>query len=76
MQRRGAAIGKAVETGSGFREAFAQAAAIGPAVDRFLEEVFVMTDQRELQRARVELIAHVEHVILKLADVSVIVGER
>ena len=76
MQLRGATIGEAVETGSGFREAFAEAAAIDPSVDRFLEEVFVMTDQRELQRARLELMAHVEQVILELADVSVIVSER
>ena len=73
LQRRRAVIDRAVERGAGFREAFAEAARIGPAVDRFFNEVFVMADDPALRRARLRLMQQVEHVILQLADVSEIV---
>ena len=68
-------IDAAVETGAGFREAFAEAGRIGPAVDRFFTEVFVMADDPTLRRARLRLMQKVERVILQLADVSEIVRE-
>jgi glycyl-tRNA synthetase beta chain len=68
-------IEAAVETGTGFREAFAEAAKIGPAVDRFFNEVFVMADDMTLRRARLGLMRQVQDVILQLADVSEVVPE-
>ena len=75
LQARRSVIDTAVETGAGFREAFAEAAKIGPAVDRFFTEVFVMVDDPSLRRARLHLMQQVEQVILQLADVSEIVRE-
>ena len=75
LNARRSVIDTAVETGAGFREAFAEAAKIGPAVDRFFTEVFVMVDDRTLRRARLRLMQQVEQVILQLADVSEIVPE-
>ena len=74
LAARRSAIDDAVETGIGFREAFAAAAALGPAVDRFFTEVFVMADDPELRRARLRLVREVEQAILQLADVSEIVS--
>ena len=73
LTARRSVIDAAVETGAGFREAFAEAAKIGPAVDRFFTEVFVMVDDPSLRRARLHLMQQVEQVILQLADVSEIV---
>lgn len=73
LRSRRIAIDDAVETGAGFREAFAEAAGIGPAVDRFFNEVFVMADDLKLRNARLGLMQQVEQVILQLADVSEIV---
>ena len=73
LNARRSVIDAAVNTGAGFREAFAEAARIGPAVDRFFSEVFVMADDSALRRARLRLMREVEKVILQLADVSEIV---
>ena len=73
LTARRSVIDAAVSTGAGFREAFAEAARIGPAVDRFFSEVFVMADDSALRRARLRLMREVEKVILQLADVSEIV---
>ena len=73
LTARRSVIDAAVETGAGFREAFAAAAALGPAVDRFFLEVFVMADDPAVRRARLLLLQRVERVILRLADVSEIV---
>ena len=75
LTSRRSVIEEAVATGAGFREAFAEAARIGPAVDRFFTEVFVMTDKEELRSARLHLMQQIERVILQLADVSEIVRE-
>ena len=75
LTARGPVIDAAVQTGAGFREAFAEAAKIGPAVDRFFTEVFVMVDDPTLRRARLRLMQQVEQLILQLADVSEIVRE-
>ena len=68
-------INAAVQEGTGFRDAFAEAAKIGPAVDRFFTEVFVMADDPIQRNARLRLMQQVEQVILQLADVSEIVRE-
>lgn len=75
LAARRSVIEEAVATGAGFREAFAEAARIGPAVDRFFTDVFVMADDPTLRRARLRLMYEVEQVILQLADVSEIVQE-
>ncbi|MCE2513746.1 MAG: glycine--tRNA ligase subunit beta [Acidobacteria bacterium] len=75
VERRRTVIDRAVERGSGFREAFGAAAKIGPAVDRFFTEVFVMADDPQLRHARLRLMKQVEQLILQLADVSEIVPE-
>ncbi len=72
---RRSSIDRAVRSGAGFREAFAEAARIGPAVDRFFNDVFVMADDPTLRRARLRLMQQVEQVVLLLADVSEIVPE-
>ena len=76
LTARRSVIDAAVETGAGFREAFAEAAKIGPAVDRFFSEVFVMADDPTQRDARLRLMQKVEQVILQLADVSEIVPEK
>ena len=68
-------IETAVRKGTGFRAAFAEAAKIGPAVDRFFTDVYVMADDPAVRRARLLLMQQVEQVILQLADVSEIVRE-
>ena len=75
LTARRSVIDAAVATGVGFREAFAEAARIGPAVDRFFTDVFVMADDLTLRRARLRLMREVEQVILQLADVSELVQE-
>ena len=75
LTARRSVIDAAVEQGSGYREAFAEAARIGPAVDRFFTEVFVMADDPALRTARLRLMHQLEQVILQLADVSEIVRE-
>ena len=75
LESRRSTIDRAVETGTGFREAFAEAAKIGPAVDCFFNEVFVMAEDPVLRKARLRLMQQVEQVILQLADVSEIVRE-
>ena len=74
LAARRSVIAGAVEAGAGFREAFAAAAALGPAVDRFFTDVFVMADDPALRRARLRLVREVEQAILQLADVSEIVS--
>ena len=74
LASRRSVIDGAAETGAGFREAFAAAAALGPAVDRFFTDVFVMADDPALRRARLRLVREVEQAILQLADVSEIVS--
>ncbi|MYH30616.1 MAG: glycine--tRNA ligase subunit beta [Acidobacteria bacterium] len=75
LESRRSIIDAAVSTGAGFREAFAEAARIGPAVDRFFNEVFVMVEDPTLRNARLGLMQRVEQVVLQLADVSEIVPE-
>ena len=75
LDRRSPVVDHAVRRGTGFREAFAEAARIGPAVDRFFTEVFVMADDQKLRLARLRLMKRVEQLVLQLADVSEIVPE-
>jgi glycyl-tRNA synthetase beta chain len=66
----------AVKPGSGYRQAFAEAAKAGPAVAKFFDDVMVMTDDLQLRDARLRLLRRLEGLILQLADVSEIVPEE
>jgi glycyl-tRNA synthetase beta chain len=66
----------AVASGSGYRQAFAEAAKAGPAVAKFFDDVMVMTDDATLRDARLRLLRRLEGLILQLADVSEIVPEE
>jgi glycyl-tRNA synthetase beta chain len=70
-------IAAAVASGTGYRQAFAEAAKAGPAVAKFFDDVMVMADDPKLRDARLRLLRRLEGLILQLADVSEIVpGEK
>jgi glycyl-tRNA synthetase beta chain len=69
-------IEAAVSSGSGYRQAFAEAAKAGPAVAKFFDDVMVMTEDAKLRDARLRLLRRLEGLILQLADVSEIVPEE
>jgi len=75
MEQRRAAIEHAVASGTAFRAALVAAAGIGPAVDRFFTDVFVMVDDAQLKQARLRLMKRLERLILQIADISEIVAE-
>jgi glycyl-tRNA synthetase beta chain len=68
-------IDAAVRSGQGFRQAFAEAAKLGPTVAKFFDDVLVMAEDAKLRAARLRLMKRLETLILKLADVSEIVPE-
>jgi glycyl-tRNA synthetase beta chain len=76
IDQRGGAITRAVETGTGFRDAYLEAARFEPVVARFFEEVFVMTDDLRLRQARLRLLKRLETLILQLGDISEIVASE
>jgi glycyl-tRNA synthetase beta chain len=69
-------IESAVTSGTGYRQAFAEAAKAGPAVAKFFDDVMVMADDPKLRDARLRLLRRLEGLILQLADVSEIVPEE
>ena len=75
LDRRRPAIAAAVAAGSDYHAAFAEAAAFGPAVDRFFTDVLVMAGDPGLRRRRLVLLKRLEHLILQLADVSALVRD-
>ena len=75
LDRRRPAIAAAVAAGTDYHAAFAEAAAFGPAVDRFFTDVLVMADDPGLRRRRLALLKRLEHLILQLADVSALVKD-
>ncbi len=75
LERRRPAIAAAVAAGTDYSAAFAEAAAFGPAVDRFFTDVLVMAGDPDLRRRRLVLLKRLEHLILQLADVSALVKE-
>jgi len=75
LERRTPKIEAAVESGESYREAFAEAARFGPAVDRFFTDVLVMAPDPSLRRRRLALMKRLERLVLRLADVSEIVRE-
>jgi glycyl-tRNA synthetase beta chain len=75
VERRRPVIEGVLKSGTDYRRGFAEAAAFGPAVDRFFKEVFVMTDEERLRTARLRLMTRLRNLILHLADISEIVPE-
>jgi glycyl-tRNA synthetase beta chain len=68
-------VESSVKSGTGYRQAFAEAAKAGPAVAKFFDDVMVMADDVKLRDARLRLLRRLEGLILQLADVSEIVPE-
>ena len=75
IDQRQPAIDSAVASGQGFRQAFSEAAKLGPSVGRFFDDVLVMAEDPRLREARLRLMKRLETLILQLADVSEIVPE-
>jgi len=75
LDRRRPVIEEVVASGTNYRRALAEAAGVGPAVDRFFTDVFVMADDRALRRARLRLMTRLARLILSLADISEIVPQ-
>ena len=73
IEARRPVIETAVKNGSGFRQAFAEAAAFGPSVAKFFDDVLVMAEDPTLRDARLRLLTRLEALILQLADVSELV---
>jgi glycyl-tRNA synthetase beta chain len=73
LEERQQAIESAVAAGD-YRRGFAEAAKFGPAVDKFFTDVFVMVDDAKLRTARLALMKRLESLILRLGDISEIVG--
>jgi glycyl-tRNA synthetase beta chain len=74
-ERRRPVIERVLDAGDSYRQAFAEAAAFGPHVDRFFTDVFVMVDDPGLRRARLRLMSSMARLILRLADISEIVPQ-
>lgn len=64
-----------VASGTGYRQAFAEAAKLAPAVAAFFDDVMVMAEDPGLRDARLRLLKRLEGLVLQLADVSEIVPE-
>jgi glycyl-tRNA synthetase beta chain len=75
IEQREPAISAAVESGQGYRQAFGEAAKLGPTVAKFFDDVLVMADDPQLRDARLRLMKRLEVLILQLADVSEMVPE-
>jgi glycyl-tRNA synthetase beta chain len=76
IKQREPLIEKSALDGVGFGEALGEASRFGPAVDKFFDDVLVMTDDSQLRMARLRLLRGLEVLILKLADISQIVAEE
>jgi glycyl-tRNA synthetase beta chain len=70
LDRRASAIRAALDGGATLDGAFAEAAALAPAVDRFFIEILVMADDPALRQGRLRLLQRLRRAILDLADIS------
>jgi glycyl-tRNA synthetase beta chain len=76
IEQRRPVIEAAGAKGSGFREAYLEAAHFAPVVGKFFEEVFVMSDDLAIRKARLRLLKRLETLILTLGDISEIVASE
>jgi len=75
LERRQPLIERAIQDSRDFKQAYSEASKFEPAVARFFNEVFVMTDDAQLRTARLRLMKRLEQLILQLGDISEIVAE-
>lgn len=75
IARRTPAIQSAVQAGDGYRKAFSEAAAFGPAVATFFDDVMVMADDPAVREGRLRLLRRLESLILQLADIAEMVPQ-
>jgi glycyl-tRNA synthetase beta chain len=75
VERRRPEMASAVAAGD-YARAFVTAAAFRADVDRFFTDVFVMVDDASLRTARLSLMVQLRDLIMQLADISEIVGDR
>jgi glycyl-tRNA synthetase beta chain len=75
LEQRQPLIERAIRDGRNFKHAYGEASKFEPAVARFFNEVFVMTDDAPLRTARLRLMRRLEQLILQLGDISEIVAE-
>jgi glycyl-tRNA synthetase beta chain len=75
VARRGT-ITFSADSGTGYREALAEAAKYGPTVATFFDDVLVMAEDPKVRQARLFLMKALERQILRLADVSEIVPQE
>jgi glycyl-tRNA synthetase beta chain len=76
IEARQTTIRKAVADGSGFRDAYVEAARFAPFVAKFFEDVFVMSDDLGLRQARLRLMKRLEALVMQLGDISEIVASE
>ncbi|HEY7288340.1 MAG TPA: glycine--tRNA ligase subunit beta [Vicinamibacterales bacterium] len=76
IERRAPVIEQSMTSGRNFREAFSEAAKVGPVVDRFFVDVLVMADDPVVRKRRRGLLKRLETMMLNLADPSEIVSEE
>ena len=74
IDKRQAVIEQAVASGTGYKEAYQEAAKFEPAVAKFFTDVFVMAEDPALRQARLRLMKRLERLILQLGDISEIVA--
>lgn len=74
IEKRQAVIEQAVASGTGYKEAYQEAAKFEPAVAKFFTDVFVMAEDPALRQARLRLMKRLERLILQLGDISEIVA--
>ena len=75
LEARQPLIERAIREARDFKQAYGEASKFEPAVARFFNEVFVMTDDAPLRTARLRLMKRLEQLILQLGDISEIVAE-
>jgi glycyl-tRNA synthetase beta chain len=76
IEKRRGVIERAVATGDGHREAFAEAARFKTAVDQFFNDVLVMDPDPDVRTSRLLLLRRLENLISKVANISEIVPEE
>ncbi len=75
LEKRRPAVEQAAGSGD-YRRAFAEIAALRPAVDKFFTDVFVMVDDVRLRTARLTLMAELRDLVVNLADISEVVPQE
>jgi glycyl-tRNA synthetase beta chain len=57
-----------------YRQAMVEVARLRPVVDRFFDEVFVMTEDARLRTARLMLMVELRDLVMQIADISQLGG--